>query len=121
MLSNMLLVPAWAFQALGARAGAFTGSAYEFSADRARPWMRSARPSRCMAVVGIWLAALAGAIQRASGQDSASRSRLWAMQAIAPTVFRAPETARYLYPGAVVVLLVAHRGATGHPLDAALA
>ncbi len=117
MLSNILLIPAWAFQALGATAGALAGLAHDFSADQGSSVDAVGPALALIAVVGIAWRLARGRTSQLSGQRSAIALTLWAMQAIAPTVFRTPETERFLFPAAVVVLLVAVEAAHGHPLE----
>ena len=109
VLDNILVVPSWSFAALSAALEALSGLSYPFTADPAEVgpvlavavivgagWRLSRRPVP---------AALLGAIGVAV--------TLWAMQALTPTILRSPETARYLYPGAVAAILVIAAACSG--------
>ena len=111
-LTQVLLIPSWVFQAMTASIGAVTGLAHQFgSAESA-----SATAGAALALVAIGAVAWRvsrGAVPATLWGAIAIAVSLWAMQAIAPTEFRQPDTARFLYPGAVVVLLVAAEAAAG--------
>jgi hypothetical protein len=100
---DILLFPSWAFQSLAAVLSAVTGLDYEFAATApnaagvvfafallgAVAWRlrRGSVPIMLWAVIGAALA-------------------LWLMGSLARTPLRQPDSSRYLYPGAVMVLLV---------------
>jgi hypothetical protein len=105
-LANLLLIPAWAFQGLAAAAGALSGLAYEFSLE-ADYSVDSVGPALALLVVA-WVGwrLTRGRVPAGVWAVIAIALTLWAMQAIAPTVFRTPETERFLFPGAIATLLV---------------
>jgi hypothetical protein len=107
---DVLLVPSWSFQSLGAGLSALSGLDYPFSdegmadagsalallAIGALVWSRRGRPVGRM----LW-AALAIAVT------------LWAMGALVSSDVRAPSHPRYLYPDALVILIAAAWAAAG--------
>ena len=110
-LGNVIHIPKWTFEALGASLSALTGLGYGF--DR----LSSAGPSD---IFGPLLAALAiGCIVWRLLKGSLSpwiwvtliiALALWSIQCLAAVPgspdYRAPDDPRYLYPGAVVVILI---------------
>ena len=108
--SNVLLIPAWAFQSISAALGALSGLDFRFagSAEGDRP------AGTVLALAGItallWRyrrsvpAPLLGAI--------AIALTLFAIEAVAHTpLFSSPFSPRYLYPAAAVVIVVAAEAA----------
>jgi hypothetical protein len=103
VLWNVLLFPSWAFQSLSAVLGALTGLDYTYGDTTVkvgpalallasiglgwRLW-RGKAPPMLWAALGIVLT-------------------LWLMGAISRNFLRTPEDPRYLYPGAVAVLVLA--------------
>jgi hypothetical protein len=105
-LSNILLIPSWTFHAVDAVLGALSGLDYDFSGE-----VGSGAPDvgpilALAALVAVGWRLSRGRVPATFWAAIAIALSLWAMQAIAPTVFRTPETARYLFPGAVATLLV---------------
>jgi hypothetical protein len=108
--SNVLLIPAWSFQATAAALGALSGLDFRFAGSP-----QGDRPAGTfLALVGI--AALAWRFRSSAPPGLlgalAIALALFAIEAVAHTeLFSAPFTPRYLYPAAVVVVLVAAEGA----------
>jgi hypothetical protein len=112
--SDIVLFPSWAFQSLAAVLSAVTGLDYEFTANAgnaagvvfalallaALGWRlsRGSVPTMLWALIGAALA-------------------LWLMGSLARTSLRQPDSSRYLYPGAVTVLLVCAWAAVGTRLS----
>lgn len=137
-LSNLLLVPAWAFQSLAGVIAALSGLGYAFGGSElpAGADGLSAVTEVAVSPVGppLALAALAGLCwsigRRGLGPILAATILmalvLWTMQALVGEgsfASRVPGgDSRYLYPGAVLVLLVAFAAAgPGRPSDRGLA
>jgi hypothetical protein len=107
---NLVLVPAWTFQGLGALFNAWSGLGFDFSVGGAPPAGAGTGPGTVIAVLA--LIALGWRISRGG-----NRTPFWAALAIAGALYtaqtlgwgailRGPELPRYLYPGLIVVLLV---------------
>jgi hypothetical protein len=107
---NLVLVPAWTFQGLGALFNAWSGLGFDFSVGGAPPAGAGTGPGTVIAVLA--LIALGWRISRGG-----NRTAFWAALAIAGALYtaqtlgwgailRGPELPRYLYPGLIVVLLV---------------
>ena len=114
---NLVLVPAWTFQGLGALFNAWSGLGFDFSVGGAPPAGVGEGPGTTLAVIA--LIALGWRISRGG-----NRTLFWATIAIALALYtaqtlgwgailRGPELPRYLYPGLVVVLLVTSRPSGG--------
>lgn len=104
VLSNLLLFPVWSFQSLTADLTALTGLNYDFAEST------SAAGAGVSALAVVGLVALAWRLDRGSIAPP-----FWAALAVPLTYWlmldlvalRFPDDTRYLYPGAVAVLLVA--------------
>jgi hypothetical protein len=111
--SNVLLIPVWAFQSVAAALGALSGLDFRFagSAEGDRP------AGTVLAMAGIaalfWWR-LRGAVSPRLLGVIAIALALFAIEAVAHTpLFSSPFSPRYLFPGAVVVILVAVEAARG--------
>ena len=114
-LGNLVLVPSWSFQALGAVLGTWSGLNFDFSTGGSLPPGAGLGPPLALAA----LVALGWRISRGD-----TRPLFWATVAIALALFaaqtlgwgaiqRGPELPRYLYPGLIVVLLIAVEATRG--------
>ena len=112
---NLVLVPSWSFQALGAVLGVWSGLNFDFSTGGSLPPGAGLGPPLSL----VALVALGWRISRGD-----TRPLFWAMLAVAAALFaaqtlawgailRGPELPRYLYPGLIVVLLVAVEATRG--------
>ena len=113
--ANLLLLPSWVFQSLSAILNALTGLAYSFDGAELPPADAAAGPALAL----IALVAIGWRIRRGAGSPwfwvaLAAALSLFASQVLAwiPEV-REPGDARYLYPGAFVLLLVLFEVARG--------
>ena len=113
VLSNLLLVPSWAFQALSTALGAVTGLDYSFSGEPGSGTAGAGAFLGLVAVVALGWRLSRGRVPATLWGVLAIAISLWALQAIVPTVYRTPDTSRFLYPGAVAVLLVAVEATSG--------
>jgi hypothetical protein len=105
-LLNALLMPAWAFQSLGAVASSLTGFDYRFS-DVTSP--ASAGPALAvLALVGLGWGIRRGSVAPTLWPALGVVLGLWMLGALVSDqhMGRLPDDPRYLYPGAVAVLLV---------------
>ncbi|MBN8867463.1 MAG: hypothetical protein J0H98_07900 [Solirubrobacterales bacterium] len=113
-LINLLLLPAWSFQGIGASLAALTGVDFDFNAtSEATPGF--AGPALAVAFLALLCLRL-----RREGPGPT----FWAVTAVALAMFalqvaswipglRLPDSTRYLYPGAFVILLVAFEAGRG--------
>lgn len=109
---NLLLVPAWTFQAVTAVLNAISGLSFNFATGDSVELLALAGPALAIAAIagvgyrlararcssGIWVALAVGLA-------------LWTMQALVARTGgevggRLPDDARYLYPGAVVAVMI---------------
>jgi hypothetical protein len=106
---NLLLAPAWGFQATGAAVSALTGLGYDFASP-----LKGAEAAIEAALAVVAITALILLVHRRGPSRMLSAllvlaALLWVMQALVWTPggdSRAPDASRYLYPGAVVVVLL---------------
>jgi hypothetical protein len=114
-LTNLLLWPAWSFQAIGAVTGALTGLGYDFSGPVEAPSAPAAGPALAVVFIGL----LAWRYRRETPSPM-----FWALCAVALAMFalqavgwvpefRYPGSPRYLFPGAFVLLLVGFEAGRG--------
>lgn len=106
---QLLLLPAWGFQSLSALLAALSGLDYEFSSDA------STGIGPVLAVLA--LAGFGWRLRRGATPGLwtalAVVVALWALGALTAGPSRAPDQARYLYPGAVALLLLASEALAG--------
>ena len=113
--TNVWLLPSWVFQSLSAILNALTGLAYSFDGAELPPADAAAGPALALlALVLIGWRIQRGAVSPWFWVALAAALSLFASQALAwiPEV-REPGDARYLYPGAFVLLLVLFEAARG--------
>ena len=109
-LVDVLLFPSWAFQSLSAALSALTGFDYPYgdSANQIGPTLA------LLAIVGLgWRFTRAPAPAMLWGA-LATPLALWMMGAISRSLVRTPDSSRYLYPAAVVVLVLAASAVAGY-------
>jgi hypothetical protein len=108
-LTDVLLFPAWAFQSLGAVLGAIAGLDYPFGATT-----NDVGPALAvLAVIGLGWRLWRGSVPAMLWAALGIVLTLWLMGAISTAGIRVPDSPRYLYPGAVGVLVVAAWAASG--------
>lgn len=108
---NVLLVPAWAVQSLSAVLGALSGLEYGFAGESP-----VARVGPALALLAI----IAFAWRLRSGGNSPQvwsaiglSIGFWTIACLTASAGRTPDSARYLYPGAVALLILAAAAAEG--------
>jgi len=102
---DVVLIGSWGYQSLSAVLGALSGFDYSFpgSSDPAR-----AGPALAvLALIGAWFRLRRGSIPSTMWAALAALAGFWALGSLGASSSRPPESARYLYPGAVLVLAVA--------------
>jgi hypothetical protein len=101
-LSDLLAFPSWAYQSLSGVLGALAGFDYHFGdgTNKAGPTLA------VLALIGVGWRFRRGPVPRMAWAALATVLALWLLGAIAVGALRAPDSSRYLYPGALVVLLV---------------
>jgi len=110
--SNILTLPIWSLQALGAAVSALTGLNYSFNGNPGSGAATVAVPLGLIALA--WLVSRARRRQHAGLWAAAGVAlTLWAIQALAATLFGRPDVPRYLYPSAFVTVLLAAEAARG--------
>jgi hypothetical protein len=112
---NLVLMPSWTFQALGAVLTAWSGLNFDFSTGGSLPPGSGPGPALALAA----LVALGWRISRGDMRPLfwaaiATAAALFAAQTLSwGAILRGPELPRYLYPGLIVVLLVAVEATRG--------
>jgi hypothetical protein len=103
--SNVLTMPVWSLQALGAAASALTGTNYSFTGNSGSGARIVAVPLGLICVA--WIAWRAWRRPHAGVWAAAGIAlTLWAIQSVARTPFGTPEIPRYLLPSAFVTVLL---------------
>ena len=114
-LSNLLLLPAWSFQALGAVLAALTGLGYDFGDAPAEGVTGTAAALALLAIAAFAFRLRRGSVPAALWAATAVFIALSAMNLlVAEGVGRNPDEARYLFPAAIAVLLIAVEAVAGH-------
>ena len=109
--SNLALVPSWGFQAVSAILNALTGLSYSFAGGNVSTPLDLAGPPLAVAFIAFagWMVARRG-LRSGLLVAAVILLSLFTIQALASGAsgeLRTPGDARYMYPGAVVLLLVA--------------
>jgi hypothetical protein len=112
-LLNALLIPAWGFQSLGAILDALSGFGYRFSATGSAPPVGPSLAVLALAALGWRLGRRP--IPRTLWAALAVVLAIWMLGALVanPLNGRLPEDPRYLFPGAIALLLVCAEAAAG--------
>ncbi|HTU14261.1 MAG TPA: hypothetical protein VMF31_03620 [Solirubrobacterales bacterium] len=113
--SNLTLIPKWSFQALGAALYALTGLSFDLTrGDSIDLIGTGAALLAIAAILAVAICVWRGRASRGLWVAIAIGVALWTMQAlVSGTGGRLPDDARYLYPGAVVSVLVLAEAARG--------
>lgn len=100
-LVDLLLLPSWAYQSLSGVLGALAGLDYPFGdgTTEAGPTLA------VLALIGIGWRLRRGPVSKMVWATLAIALSLWLLGVISVGTFRAPDSPRYLYPGALVVLI----------------
>lgn len=112
---NVLLVPAWSFQSLGAALGALSGLEYGFGG--AAPVARAGSALALLAIGALAWRLRGGDVSARAWSAIALVLALWTIGALTASPARLPDSARYLFPVAVSVLVLAAAAAEGAPWD----
>ncbi len=111
-LDNLLLAPNWAFNSMASSGESLVGLNYPLLGNGWGP------PVALLAFLALGLRLWQGSISRYLWATIAVLGTLWLIGAAAAAPpFRLPESSRYLYPGAIAVLLVAVEAARGVPIQ----
>ncbi len=116
-VSNLLLAPAWAFESLSAVLASLTGLNYSFGGPRPAQLV-AIGPGYALAVIAIaafawYLKRYRARVPRQVWVAIAILLAYWTLGALTSSSLRVPEKIRYMYPGAVMVLLVASAAVSG--------
>jgi hypothetical protein len=114
-LSNVLLIPSFVAESLAAVTAALTGLAYDFTNPSGGPGIELGwgQVLAVGAVVALALRIRRGDVPAGLWVSLAIMLTYWVLGALAAGPERAPSSVRYLYLGAVGVLLVATAAAAG--------
>lgn len=110
--SNVLLIPAWSFDSLAAVLGSTVGLNHRFAGSPAP--LQAGPPLALAALAALLWRARTGSLPRAVWPAVAAVTALWALQCLAATdADNYPSSPHYMFPGALLVLLVAVQAARG--------
>lgn len=110
-LSHVLLLPAWGVQSLGAVFAALTGFDYPFP-ESGKPF-QAGPVLAVIALIGLGLRLKRGRIPPSLWAAFAVLIAVWGLGVLTNGTNRAPDSPRYLFSGAVVVLMAAAGCAAG--------
>jgi hypothetical protein len=112
--SNVLLIPSYVAESLAAVLSALAGLSFEFTAQGTEATTtQSGIVLAVLAIAGLALRIKRGNIPRFLWVSIGILLAFWTLSALARNEFRPPGQIRYLYTGAVGVLLVAAAAASG--------
>jgi hypothetical protein len=112
--SNVLLIPNYVAESLAAVLSALAGLSFEFTAQGTEATTtQSGIVLAVLAIAGLALRIKRGSIPRFLWVSIGILLAFWTLSALARNEFRPPGQIRYLYTGAVGVLLVAAAAASG--------
>jgi hypothetical protein len=108
-LSNVLLVPSFLADTAAATAAALSGLSYDFSGSGLGLNLDSSwgQPLALILLAALVLRLRRGRISSSLWASMATLLALWGAEAMVTGPLRPPDAGRYVYPAAVVVLLVA--------------
>jgi hypothetical protein len=107
-LGDALLFPSWVFQSMSGILGALAGLDYSFNGEN------QAGPTLAvLALVGVGWRFSRGRVPKMVWASLAIALALWFMETISTGEIRTPDTPRYLYSGALVVLIAGSWVAAG--------
>ena len=116
-VSNFLLAPAWAFESLSAVLASLTGLNYSFGGPRPAPVSGYRSGLRVGGDCNSRFRLVPDALPRPGSETVwvaiAILLAYWTLGALTSSSLRVPEKTRYMYPGAVMVLLVASAAVGG--------
>jgi hypothetical protein len=102
-LSDLLTFPSWAYQSLSGVLGALAGFDYQFGDGT----IKAGPTLAVLALIGVGWRFRRGPVPKMAWAALAIVLALWLLGVIAVGELRAPDSSRYLYPGALVVLVAA--------------
>jgi hypothetical protein len=102
-LSDALLLPSWGFQSLSAVLGGLTGIDYAFGDESAG----AAGALALAALIALGLRIRRGAVPLMLWAALGIVLAYWLMSVLGNSLLRTPDSPRYMYPGAIGVLVVA--------------
>lgn len=105
--SNILLLPVWSFQSLAAILSAVAGLNYDFPGSGVSGTAQAGGVLAFVALLGLGLRLRRGEIPPAFWAAVGVLATIWLSQALAASSSRPPDSSRYMFPGAIIVLLVA--------------
>ena len=108
-LSDVLLFPSWAYQSLSSTLGALAGLDYSYAGST----IEAGPTLAVLALIGVGWRFRRGPVPKLLWAALAIAVSFWLMGAISKDLLRTPDSARYLYPGALVVLIAAAWVAAG--------
>lgn len=117
-LSNILLAPSWAFTSLAAVLTSLTGLGFDFSSSPIQ--LIPLGPGPALAVLAISVLAwrfAGGDVPKEVWVALAILLTYWTLGALVSGTYRVPTKTRYMYPGAVMLLLVATGALSGTRLS----
>ncbi|MGH2950559.1 MAG: hypothetical protein ACRDKX_00760, partial [Solirubrobacterales bacterium] len=106
-LSNLLLIPAWAFQSLAAILGGLVGLDYDFTDAEGLDGIAGPVLALLAVIALAWRLRHPHRVPATLWAALAVLVTLWVMGGLVANDVRTPDSTRYMYPGAVAVLLVA--------------
>lgn len=112
VLSNILLVPVWGFQSLSAVLEALFGLNYQFGGP-ANGTSQAGAVLAVLGLIGIWWRMMRGSVPPALWAALAVAVTLWVFGSVSANEFRFPDSSRYLYPGAVAIVLIGAEAISG--------
>jgi hypothetical protein len=113
-VSNVLLIPSYIVESLAAVLSSLAGLSFDLSAARTEgPVTQWGMVLAVLASVALALRIRQGSVPRFLWVSLAIVLAFWTLTALAHNLFRPPGEIRYLYTGAVGVLLVAAAAASG--------
>jgi len=110
-LSHLLLLPAWGVQSLSAVFAALTG--FDFPFPESGTEFRAGPVLAVLALIGLGLRLKRGSIPPTLWAALAVLVAVWGLGVLTGGTNRAPDSPRYLYSGAIIVLMAAAACAAG--------
>lgn len=110
-LYNLLTLPSWSFKSLSYILGSLSGFDYQF--PNSSLVIEAGPALAVVALVGFALRFNRGSIPPSLWAALAVVAAFWCLGVLAAQGSRTPDSARYLYPGATALLLVASGSAAG--------
>ena len=100
-LDDVLLFPSWAYQSLSGVLGALAGFDYSFGDGT----INAGPTLAVLALIGVGWRLQRGPVPKMVWAALAIALSLWLMGSVSVALIRTPDSSRYLYPGALAVLI----------------